>query len=225
MKMSPAKFAAAGAVFVLLAPMFVRAAEFEAQDAAYEPVDSGLALDLQDMGQSLPKVNAMDLDRVNFSLDLSREMTPGGGVARARLERQNPRGPVSAAQAQPKAAVASEAMTPENSSGIAAWLDRRHLRGPLPASEQTLTAASPAKAPQAAEAMAPENSSGIAAWLDRHHLRDHSGAGAAEMILTQGASGLNFDGAKKRRRSFHLPPPPKTRTPKKPSKSTESFLK
>ncbi len=209
MKMSPAKFAAAGAVFVLLSPIFGRAAEFEAQDAAYEPVDSGLVLDMQDMGQSLPKVSAMDLDRVNFSLDWSRE-------------RQDLREPISASQA---AEEPEQAMTPENSSGIAAWLDRRHLRGPLPASEQTLTAASPAKAPQAAEAMAPENSSGIAAWLDRHHLRDHSGAGAAEMILTQGASGLNFDGAKKRRRSFHLPPPPKTRTPKKPSKSTESFLK
>ncbi|HVA65659.1 MAG TPA: hypothetical protein VNK24_01885 [Elusimicrobiota bacterium] len=182
MKTSATKFLAAGAALALALPSLARAGgDFEARDsgsfqmqnpgvpdeAALPAVDGGLAFDLQDMGQR----------------------PPGANLSADQLDALLPAATLPAPKTAAPSAAPTEAMTPENSSGIAAWLDRRGLRGPLPAAETK----EKTQAPQAerVETMTPENSSGIAAWLDRHHLR----GGAAENILSQAPRSVNFDGS------------------------------
>ncbi|HVC09375.1 MAG TPA: hypothetical protein VNH15_05505 [Elusimicrobiota bacterium] len=201
MKTSAAKFLAAGAALTLALPYISRAADFEARDigsfqvqnagvpdeAAMPAVDSGLAFDLQDMGQRLPGAN--------LSPDQLDAMLPAATLPAVKAATVRPAANPNVRSAAPSVASEENAMTPENSSGIAAWLDRQGLRGPAPAANPNVRSAAPSVAPKE-NAMTPENSSGIAAWLDRHHLRDGAGLVAAEKnILPQSAASVNFDGA------------------------------
>ena len=134
MKTSAAKFLAAGAALTLALPYISRAADFEARDigsfqvqnagvpdeAAMPAVDSGLAFDLQDMGQRLPGAN--------LSPDQLDAMLPAATLPAVKAATVRPAANPNVRSAAPSVASEENAMTPENSSGIAAWLDRHHLR-------------------------------------------------------------------------------------------------
>jgi len=181
MKTSAAKFLAAGAALALALPSLAMAGgDFEARDigsfqvqnagapdeAAMPAVDSGLTFDLQDMGQRLPGAN--------LSPDHLDALLPAATLPAVK----------------PATVRSAEAMTPENSSGMPAWLDRHNLRGEAAVAAKT---AAPGAAPEE-KAMTPENSSGIAPWLDRHNLRDDVRLMGGEVYGPNAAS-LNFDGA------------------------------